>query len=134
MFELGDKVIYQGADKNAYKRHGVVKSIEDRNGKPQLTVAFDDGETFTAPIDDWSRAFSNSCTSSNSVVRNAMAARKARNEIAPRDSAAGKEMEKMLHDARMALAKAYNFAKAQGLKEVADVVFKAAEAINRARF
>ena len=73
MYEIGDKVIYQGADKKAYKKHGVVKSIEDKDGKPQLTVELDGGETFTAPIDDWSREFSNACTSTNSVVRNAMA-------------------------------------------------------------
>ena len=61
MYEIGDKVIYQGADKNAYKRVGVVKSIEEKDGKPQLTVELDGGETFTAPIDDWSREFSNAC-------------------------------------------------------------------------
>ena len=61
MYEIGDKVIYQGADKKAYKKHGVVKSIEDKDGKPQLTVELDGGETFTAPIDDWSREFSNAC-------------------------------------------------------------------------
>jgi hypothetical protein len=76
MFEIGDKVIYQGADKSAYKREGIVKSIEDKDGKPQLTVELDGGETFTAPIDDWSRKFTNAAThvSANSVVANAMAA------------------------------------------------------------
>lgn len=76
MFEIGDKVIYQGADKSAYKREGIVKSIEDKDGKPQLTVELDGGETFTAPIDDWSRKFTNAAThvSTNSVVANAMAA------------------------------------------------------------
>lgn len=74
MFEIGDKVIYQGADKAAYRREGTVVSIEDKDGKPQLTVELDGGETFTAPIDDWSRKFNNACTSTNSVVRNAMAA------------------------------------------------------------
>ena len=59
MYEVGDKVIYQGADKNAYKRVGVLKSIEEKDGKPQLTVEFDNGETFTAPVDDWSREFTN---------------------------------------------------------------------------
>ena len=59
MYEIGDKVIYQGADKNAYKRVGVLKSIEEKDGKPQLTVEFDNGETFTAPVDDWSREFTN---------------------------------------------------------------------------
>lgn len=77
MYEVGDKVIYQGADKNAYRKRGVVKSIEDKDGKPQLTVELEGGETFTAPIDDWSREFSNACTSTNSVVRNAVAARNA---------------------------------------------------------
>lgn len=60
MYEIGDEVIYQGADKSAYKRRGVVASIEEKDGKPQLTVAFGDGEEFTAPIDDWSRSFTNS--------------------------------------------------------------------------
>lgn len=60
MYKIGDKVIYQGADKKAYKRVGVLKSIEEKDGKPQLTVEFDDGETFTAPVDDWSREFTNS--------------------------------------------------------------------------
>ena len=59
MYEVGDKVIYQGADKNAYKKVGVLKSIEEKDGKPQLTVEFDGGETFTAPIDDWSKEFTN---------------------------------------------------------------------------
>ena len=59
MYEIGDEVIYQGADKSAYKRRGVVAAIEEKDGKPQLTVAFEDGEEFTAPIDDWSRAFTN---------------------------------------------------------------------------
>ena len=83
MYEVGDKVIYQGADKNAYKKVGVLKSIEEKDGKPQLTVEFEGGETFTAPIDDWSRKFNNAAThvSTNSVVRNAMVAnrRMARN-------------------------------------------------------
>ena len=61
MYEIGDKVIYQGADKDAYKKVGVLKSIEEKDGKPQLTVEFDDGETFTAPEDDWSREFTNAC-------------------------------------------------------------------------
>lgn len=61
MYEIGDKVIYQGADRSAYKRVGVLKSIEEKDGKPQLTVEFDDGETFTAPVDDWSKEFSNAC-------------------------------------------------------------------------
>ena len=59
MYKVGDKVIYQGADKSAYKRVGVLKSIEEKDGKPQLTVEFDNGETFTAPVDDWSREFTN---------------------------------------------------------------------------
>lgn len=59
MYEVGDKVIYQGADKNAYKKVGVLKSIEEKGGKPQLTVEFEGGETFTAPVDDWSREFTN---------------------------------------------------------------------------
>lgn len=59
MYEVGDKVVYQGADKNAYKKVGVLKSIEEKDGKPQLTVEFDNGETFTAPVDDWSREFTN---------------------------------------------------------------------------
>lgn len=59
MYEIGDEVIYQGADKSAYKRRGIVAAIEEKDGKPQLTVAFEDGEEFTAPIDDWSRAFTN---------------------------------------------------------------------------
>ena len=59
MYEVGDKVIYQGADKSAYKREGTVKSIEDKDGTPQLAVELDGGETFTAPIDDWSREFTN---------------------------------------------------------------------------
>ena len=61
MYEVGDKVVYQGADKNAYKKVGVLKSIEEKDGKPQLTVEFDNGETFTAPVDDWSREFTNAC-------------------------------------------------------------------------
>lgn len=73
MYEIGDKVIYQGVDEKVYKKHGVVKSIEEKHGKPQLTVELENGETFTAPIDDWSREFSNACISTNSVVRNAMA-------------------------------------------------------------
>lgn len=83
MYEIGDEVIYQGADKRAYKRRGVVTSIAEVDGKPQLMVELDGGETFTAPIDDWSRAFANSCTSTNSVVVNAMAAhrRTARNSV-----------------------------------------------------
>ena len=89
MYKIGDKVIYQGADKNAYKRVGVVKAIEDKNGQPQLTVELDNGEVFTAPIDDWSREFTNAkaCNSTNSVVRNAMAANKrvARNAEYPED-------------------------------------------------
>lgn len=64
MYEIGDKVIYQGADKSAYKKVGVLKSIEEKDGKPQLTVEFEGGETFTAPVDDWSREFTN-------AVRNA---------------------------------------------------------------
>ena len=75
MYELGDKVIYQGVDEKVYKKHGVVKSIEEKHGKPQLTVELENGETFTAPIDDWSREFSNACTSTNAVIRNAVAAR-----------------------------------------------------------
>jgi len=59
MYEVGDKVIYQGADKNAYKKVGVLKSIEEKDGKPQLTVEFEGGETFTAPVDDWSKEFTN---------------------------------------------------------------------------
>ena len=59
MYEIGDKVIYQGADKDAYKKVGVLKSIEEKDGKPQLTVEFENGETFTAPVDDWSREFTN---------------------------------------------------------------------------
>jgi hypothetical protein len=78
MYKIGDRVIYQGADKDAYKRVGTLKSIEEKDGKPQLTVEFDGGETFTAPVDDWSREFTNACkngcTSTNSVVRNAMTA------------------------------------------------------------
>ena len=78
MYEVGDKVVYQGADKNAYKKVGVLKSIEEKDGKPQLTVEFEGGETFTAPVDDWSREFTNAtknaCVSTNSVIRNAMAA------------------------------------------------------------
>ena len=79
MYKIGDKVIYQGADKSAYKRRGVVASIEEKDGKPQLTVAFEDGEEFTAPIDDWSRAFTNAapCASTNATVRNALNARTA---------------------------------------------------------
>lgn len=61
MYEIGDRVIYQGADKDAYKRVGTLKSIEEKDGKPQLTVEFDGGETFTAPVDDWSREFTNAC-------------------------------------------------------------------------
>lgn len=74
MYEIGDEVIYQGADKSAYKRRGVVASIEEKDGKPQLTVAFGDGEEFTAPIDDWSRAFTNAraCNSTKANVRNAL--------------------------------------------------------------
>lgn len=74
MYEIGDDVIYQGADKSAYKRRGVVASIEEKDGKPQLTVALEDGEEFTAPIDDWSRAFTNSrsCNATNPNVRNAI--------------------------------------------------------------
>ncbi len=37
-------------------------------------MELDGGEFFTAPIDDWSREFANACVSTNSVVRNAMAA------------------------------------------------------------
>jgi hypothetical protein len=59
MYEVGDKVIYQGADKSAYKKVGVLKSIEEKDGKPQLTVEFEGGETFTAPVDDWSKEFTN---------------------------------------------------------------------------
>lgn len=59
MYEVGDKVIYQGADKSAYKKVGVLKSIEEKDGKPQLTVEFENGETFTAPVDDWSKEFTN---------------------------------------------------------------------------
>ena len=77
MYELGDKVIYQGVDEKVYKKHGVVKSIEEKHGKPQLTVELENGETFTAPIDDWSREFSNACTSTNAVIRNAVAAKNA---------------------------------------------------------
>lgn len=65
MYEIGDKVIYQGADKNAYKKVGVLKSIEEKDGKPQLTVEFENGETFTAPVDDWSREFTNACRNAN---------------------------------------------------------------------
>ena len=74
MFEIGDKVIYGGADPKAYKRRGVVKSIEDKNGKPQLTVELENGEVFTAPIDDWSREFTNAraCNSSNPIVQKAL--------------------------------------------------------------
>lgn len=61
MYEIGDKVIYQGADKSAYKKVGVLKSIEEKDGKPQLTVEFEGGETFTAPVDDWSKEFTNAC-------------------------------------------------------------------------
>ena len=52
MYEIGDKVIYQGADKDAYKRRGTVMSIEEKDGKPQLTVALENGEEFTAPEND----------------------------------------------------------------------------------
>lgn len=68
MFEIGDKVIYQGADKAAYKREGTVVSIEDKDGQPQLTVELDGGETFTAPIDDWSRKFNNSARNAKLAV------------------------------------------------------------------
>lgn len=68
MYELGDKVIYQGVDEKVYKKHGVVKSIEEKHGKPQLTVELENGETFTAPIDDWSREFSNACTNAKFKV------------------------------------------------------------------
>lgn len=68
MFEIGDKVIYHGADKAAYKREGTVVSIEDKDGKPQLTVELDGGETFTAPIDDWSRKFNNSARNAKLAV------------------------------------------------------------------
>ena len=61
MYKIGDKVIYQGADKSAYKKVGVLKSIEEKDGKPQLTVEFEGGETFTAPVDDWSKEFTNAC-------------------------------------------------------------------------
>ena len=87
MYEVGDKVVYQGADKSAYKKVGILKSIEEKDGKPQLTVEFEGGETFTAPVDDWSKEFTNAaknaCVSTNSVVRNAMAAnrRVARNSV-----------------------------------------------------
>ena len=81
MYEIGDEVIYQGADKDAYKRRGTVMSIEEKDGKPQLTVALENGEEFTAPIDDWSRAFTNAraCNSSNPTVANALNACKAKN-------------------------------------------------------
>jgi hypothetical protein len=68
MFEIGDKVIYQGADKAAYKREGTAVSIEDKDGQPQLTVELDGGETFTAPIDDWSRKFNNSARNAKLAV------------------------------------------------------------------
>ena len=68
MYEVGDKVIYQGADKNAYKKVGVLKSIEEKDGKPQLTVEFEGGETFTAPIDDWSKEFTNAATNAKFKV------------------------------------------------------------------
>lgn len=102
MYKIGDKVIYQGADKKAYKRVGTLKSIEEKDGKPQLTVEFDDGETFTAPVDDWSREFTNACTSTNSVVRNAMAAnrRVARNAAEIRPGEYGK-VERVLEEIRV---------------------------------
>ena len=68
MYEVGDKVIYQGADKNAYKKVGVLKSIEEKDGKPQLTVEFEGGETFTAPVDDWSKEFANAVTNAEFKV------------------------------------------------------------------
>lgn len=70
MYKIGDKVIYYGADKNAYRKRGVVSAIEEKNGKPQLTVKFDDGETFTAPIDDWARNFRNAkaCNAGKAMV------------------------------------------------------------------
>lgn len=68
MYEIGDKVIYQGADKAAYKREGTVVSIEDKDGQPQLTVELDGGEYFTAPIDDWSRKFDNSARNAKLAV------------------------------------------------------------------
>lgn len=68
MYEVGDKVIYQGADKNAYKKVGILKSIEEKDGKPQLTVEFEGGETFTAPVDDWSREFTNAATNAKFKV------------------------------------------------------------------
>ena len=68
MYEVGDKVIYQGADKNAYKKVGVLKSIEEKDGKPQLTVEFEGGETFTAPVDDWSKEFTNAATNAKFKV------------------------------------------------------------------
>ena len=70
MFEIGDKVIYHGADKAAYKREGTIVSIEDKDGKPQLVVELDGGEEFTAPIDDWSRKFNNAkaCNAGKAMV------------------------------------------------------------------
>lgn len=68
MYEVGDKVIYQGADKSAYKKVGVLKSIEEKDGKPQLTVEFEGGETFTAPVDDWSKEFTNAATNAKFKV------------------------------------------------------------------
>ncbi|MBQ1429896.1 MAG: hypothetical protein IIZ06_09555 [Kiritimatiellae bacterium] len=102
MFEIGDKVIYQGADKSAYKREGTVKSIEDKNGKPQLTVELDGGETFTAPIDDWSRKFINAAThvSTNSVVANAMAANAKRAKNSKASEMVAKELIRLTTEAR----------------------------------
>ena len=68
MYEVGDKVIYQGADKSAYKKVGILKSIEEKDGKPQLTVEFEGGETFTAPVDDWSKEFTNAATNAKFKV------------------------------------------------------------------
>lgn len=70
MFEIGDKVIYHGADKAAYKREGTIVSIEDKDGKPQLVVELDGGGEFTAPIDDWSRKFNNAkaCNAGKAMV------------------------------------------------------------------
>lgn len=68
MYEVGDKVIYQGADKSAYKKVGILKSIEEKDGKPQLTVEFEGGETFTAPVDDWSKEFTNAVTNAEFKV------------------------------------------------------------------
>lgn len=70
MFEIGDKVIYHGADKAAYKREGTIVSIEDKDGKPQLVVELDGGGEFTAPIDDWSRKINNAkaCNAGKAMV------------------------------------------------------------------